>query len=593
MVQIQDSCDSKDIEISNENVATDSGNTNGTEECTNIQTSKNTNELHDKDISQSNCTIDSKHGNETNDQIGENILKDDLESKNSENNKELNGDATTLQNENNEPNTWDDYDCYKISQENFFPAKVMDLDTQKIIITRFLNFYVGGKVPKGLRASDLLFAVISIIPLTAESDELIWHENEYSDDGSLFFMTPEEKLTKEFKAIVTRANKTCIDTTKNNNSSIIESNLKTNKSSDNQNEDNPGAPACDNGQTSSCQEQNMSTNDINSDDTKQTPSDVDKDDGDALQSFITDVTDNMSIKWVGSTRSASTSEPSSMQYGPLENSAFISSCNKILIEWDESQESRVLIKCFFGIVALILMRGIVKGKKNIINTFKSKNFLHKIRFIDPVIKYTPPHESCVEKCCKEMMLRERHHKVMFAKIILNSIRIDILQKEHCILIYHGLYNIFKMCVVDHTAYYDMGIINLLKSIYGYVGAGPEFSIILRDLKSEEINECMMQVRNFRLKYMKKENCFTYHWARYFDSTQFEYLSCRKSYATAVMLAVFLEKMMRSSDVWRSGWVRAQEVDLDRYKQHAEQLYKQYKHLCREKCTLQQQFFVIK
>ncbi|XP_014355690.2 uncharacterized protein LOC106708667 [Papilio machaon] len=472
-----------------------------------------------------------------------------------------------LKQENTETNTWDDYDCFKISQENFFPAKVMDLDTQKIIITRFLNFYVGGKVPKGLRVSDLLFAVISIIPLTSDTEEFIWHENEYRDDGFLFFLTPEEKLNSDFKNIAKKANKTYIDTIEDNNSNIIESD--SNKFSDYESKNDVGAPSCDE-KAPKCEEQDdTSASDNNSDDN--------------LKKTLSYV----SIKWRGlKTSFVSSCEITSKQYGPVENSAFISSCNKLLIEWDESKESRIIIKWFFGIIALTLMRGIVKGKKNIINTFKSKNFLNKIRFINSYITYTTPQERCVERCCKEMMLRESHNKVMFAKIIFNSFRIDVLQRKLFISNNYGLYNVFRMCVVDHTAYCDMGIINLLKSIYGYVYS-INFSIILSDLKDEEINDSMEQVRNFILKYMKKEECFTYHWARYFDSTQFEYLSCSKSYATAVLLAVFIEKLMGKSDVWRSGWVRMQQVDLDRYKQLGEQLYKQYE--CKTKGTLQMFF----
>ncbi|KPJ17039.1 hypothetical protein RR48_13895 [Papilio machaon] len=340
------------------------------------------------------------------------------------------------QQENTETNTWDDYECFKISQENFFPAKVIDLDIQKIIITRFLNFYVGGKVPKGLRVSDLLFAVISIIPLTSDTEEFIWHENEYRDDGFLFFLTPEEKLNSDFKNIAKKANKTYIDTIEDNNSNIIESD--SNKFSDYESKNDVGAPSCDE-KAPKCEEQDdTSTSDNNSDDNLKKTS-----------SYV-------SIKWRGlKTSFASSCEITSEQYGPVENSAFISSCNKLLIEWDESKESRIIIKWFF------------------------------------------------------------------------------------------------------------------------------------DLKDEEINDSMEQVRNFILKYMKKEECFTYHWARYFDSTQFEYLSCSKSYATAVLLAVFIEKLMGKSDVWRSGWVRMQQVDLDRYKQLGEQLYKQYE--CKTKGTLQMFF----
>ncbi|XP_013171124.1 PREDICTED: uncharacterized protein LOC106120348 isoform X2 [Papilio xuthus] len=513
-LQIFSNGSNEDIVVSGEDAATNSGiSTNDSEECTNIQKSKDTNELHDKDMLQSEF-INTKD-NKTNKQneTDNDVLKDDLESKVTENGENfvIDCDNVNTIHENTKAETWDDYDCFKISQENFFPSKVINLNTQKNIITRFLNFYVGGKVPKE---------------------------------------------------------------------------PNTNKFSDYESKNNVAAPPCHNEETPNSEEKNNigTSNNKTDDNQKTTSSDLNND---VLLSHITDLVDNMSLKWRGSTSFASPCEVVSKQYGPAENSVFISSCNKLLIAWEESKESRsrLILKWFFGIIALTLMRGIVKRKKNILNTFQSKTFLNKITFINSYINYIPPQESCVERCCNEMMVREKHHKVMFAKILFNSIRIDILQREHAITNYYGLYNIFRMCVVDHTSYYDMGILNLLKSIYGYVGPGTQFSIILSDLKAEEINDCMVQVRNFMMKYMKKENCWTYHWARYFDSTQFEYLSCSNSYATAVLLAVFVEKKTHRSDVWRSGWVRTQQVDLDRYKQLGEQLYKQYECLCQIKCVL--------
>ncbi|KPI92117.1 hypothetical protein RR46_13338 [Papilio xuthus] len=484
-LQIFSNGSNEDIVVSGEDAATNSGiSTNDSEECTNIQKSKDTNELHDKDILQSEF-INTKD-NKTNKQneTDNDVLKDDLESKMTENGENLviDCDDVTTIHENTKAETWDDYDCFKISQENFFPSKVINLNTQKNIITRFLNFYVGGKVPKGLRVSDLLFAVISIIPLTSETEDFIWHENEYRDDGSLFFLSPEEKLNSEFKAIAKKSNKTPNVTEPNRN-----------KFSDYESKNNVAAPPCHNEETPNSEEKNNigTSNNKTDDNQKTTSSDLNND---VLLSHITDLVDNMSLKWRGSTSFASPCEVVSKQYGPAENSVFISSCNKLLIAWEESKESRsrLILKWFFGIIALTLMRGIVKRKKNILNTFQSKTFLNKITFINSYINYIPPQESCVERCCNEMMVREKHHKVMFAKILFNSIRIDILQREHAITNYYGLYNIFRMCVVDHTAYYDMGILNLLKSIYGYVGPGTQFSIILSDLKADEINDCMVQ-----------------------------------------------------------------------------------------------------
>ncbi|CAH2244869.1 jg23078 [Pararge aegeria aegeria] len=99
---------------------------------------------------------------------------------------------------------WSDTKCLLIASQESFPAIVRDPKVQKNIISRYLNFYLGGKIQKGLTARDLAFAVISILPISLDSEEFIWTKSEYSDDGKLFFLTPEDKLKYEIDTVVNK-----------------------------------------------------------------------------------------------------------------------------------------------------------------------------------------------------------------------------------------------------------------------------------------------------------------------------------------------------------------------------------------------------
>ncbi|XP_068619105.1 uncharacterized protein [Battus philenor] len=471
---------------------------------------------------------------------------------------------------------WNDYECYKISQEDFFPTKVMNLNTQKLVITRFLNFYVGGRVPKGLWVTDILFAVIALIPLTENSEKFIWHKKEYSNLGTLFFLTPEERLGMEIEKIIAKSNETRNNETKE---------------------------AIDNKQFSDIpREEEQQRNEVekNSEEKETGNDNIDSSNSSAsddINDGFSTLLYGLSIKWHGNMNFTQNTSKKLMQKSPVDNSAFITYCNKLLSTWDESVSSRIRLKYFFGIIALTLMQGIIKGKNNLMFIFSQEKFQSRISFIKSLIDvdYLCPSEGCVYKCCREFRTRERSHMIMFAKVLFNKFRIEHMYVKNITSPSFGLYNIFRMCIVDHLAYYDMGIINLLKTIYRTTGPGSSFFVIVEELQSDEIDVCFKQVRLYLKKYLmnKKSTCYTHHWARFFDEKQFEYLSCRKSYAAAVVLSLFIEKMTANSGIWRSGWVKTQNEDLEKYKQLGTRLYKQYIHLRDSKKSELCQFFSLK
>ncbi|CAH2094896.1 unnamed protein product [Euphydryas editha] len=440
---------------------------------------------------------------------------------------------------------WSDDMCIRIATEDNFPAKVKDLSVQKDIINRFLNFYLSGKVQKGLSAKDIIFAAISIMPCTMNSEEFIWQNAHYSQDGTLFFLTPECKLKTEIKNVMMKHKQNSADNKLEQQQVYKEQNVT---------EMLDGEPHTDS---------TFKTNDV---DFTELPLEE-------LMWFRKkslykhDTTMNIQIK----------------EYGPVENLAFCKSCNELLAKWETDMIARLKLKYFFGIAALSLMRSIVKSYQHVMKMFTSTfpsictfpitcSFPITFAYINDYIIYSPPSELCVKKTFKTFRKLERKVQIMFAKLVIESFFITKKKQEdeEGRWINTQIKNVFHVTVLAHTSNYGMEIINMLQE----VACRGDFLKIFKAFRTEETAISWNKVNDFLKKYLCQSSCqVTCYWARVIDKEQFKYLSCEKNYELAVIIAVYIEHVTGNKMIWNARWVKSG-TNLEKYKQLGHKIYEE-------------------
>ncbi|XP_050354283.1 uncharacterized protein LOC126776058 [Nymphalis io] len=462
---------------------------------------------------------------------------------------------------------WSDEMCIRISLEDDFPAIVKDTTIQKVIINRFLNFYLSGKVQKGLNARDIIFAVIAIIPYSLGTEDVIWHKNHYSDNGNLFFLTPEDKLKMEIKNILTQQQKPKDDQLERNNN-IQNNETKTSESSsiNDFNKENEKCSDCDTSGT------HVQENDI-VDDKKSTVNE----NNDTNENTSDDIESSPLKTLVWFRKKAVNRQPiciENIEYGAAENAAFCISCNKLLDQWDDVA-ARIYLKYFFGFAALSLMRTVAKSYQHVIKMFLN-TFPRTVAFSTDRINYSPPSNACVTKSFKTFRRLERKTQIMFAKLVINSFMLNYRARNETHLSElsntGGVTNMLRVTVLSHLSYYGMEIINMLQEIASRTSC---FSTVFESLCTTETASSWNKVNDFFKKYMfESARQRTFHWARVIDRKQFKYLSCENNYELAVVIAVFVEKLTSNGGIWNARWVKSGN-NLETYKELGRKMYEDF------------------
>ncbi|XP_047537042.1 uncharacterized protein LOC125071033 [Vanessa atalanta] len=476
------------------------------------------------------------------------------------------GNEPIRQIDDEETEEWSDNMCIRISLEDSFPAIVRDKTIQKGIINRFLNFYLSGKVQKGLNARDIIFAVISIIPYSLKTEELIWNDNEFSDDGKLFFLTPDDKLKTDINSILTQRLKIKDDQLEKNNNitdnetkisenSITELKLENEKCTDCNTPDIPDQVSDAVHDEKSSLNESYNINEDASEDIGPSPLDT--------------------LGWFR--KKPINKQPISIEaneYGSAENAAFCISCNKLLDLWNSDIRARIYLKYFFGFAALSLMRTVAKSYHHVIKMFQN-TFPRTVSFTADLIKYSPPSNACVTTSFKTFRRVERQTQIMFAKLVINSFLLNYkLSKEIEILDISdtgGVRNMLRITVLSHLSHYGMELINMLQEI----ASRTCFSRAFKSLYSEETAFSWNKVNNFFKKYMyESARQRTFHWAPIIDRKQFKYLSCENNFELAVVTAVFVEKLSFNEGIWNARWVKSGK-NLETYKKLGLKMYEDY------------------
>ncbi|XP_049878162.1 uncharacterized protein LOC126375272 [Pectinophora gossypiella] len=461
---------------------------------------------------------------------------------------------------------WSDDKCVEIANRDHFPAAVKDIGVQKSIIDRFLNFYLKGKPHKGLSVTDVTFAVISIMPLCDSTEQFIFQPSQYKDNGTLFFLTPEDKLKDAVDDIQV---KDCDNYTE---PELIKTEGQINKRIDTVEVEKNDEIHVDkpHDQSEKIVDDAKFTvrenNDCNAEYLKNTPRDkhTDNVNHNHQQETKQGATEGTGKEYIPKLpldmiRYKKVSKPLAPeeirpQYGPLENAAFIISCNKLLDEWDTNQKARIILKYFFGIVALILMRTTTKKYKHLVNTFGGNKFLTTIYFTENYINYSVPHKKCFKNCYRVFSKRDGNIPVMFAKIVNGSFYFDALQRENLsseTFIWN--LNIFKLGLLAHTADYGFGLVGMVQNLHGQLG---NINSVVEVTYCAETAESWCRMKNFIDTYMTSaSHVATYRWARVISTQYFKDISCSTNYELSVILAVFTEKATKSSDIWKSSWVQ--------------------------------------
>ncbi|KAI5634598.1 hypothetical protein NE865_12723 [Phthorimaea operculella] len=475
---------------------------------------------------------------------------------------------------------WSNRRCIDIALSKAFPTSVKDTNIQKNIITRYFNFYLGGKPQKGLSAADLAFAVISIMPQHENNEEFIWENHHYKEDGTMFFLTPEDKLKAE-------VGKIDIGVESNKKSKIPQHEVKEEKVFPEKlfRTNNELKPQFVNDYVEEDEDLNHSFGSgyENMDDLH------DMDDlYENMDDFYENMVDNSirmsspkkffkppekpststyqsgaqkpcpikfpeNIKWYSRAPKNKEMEQNKPTYGPVENSAFVASCNKLLDQWEKSQKARIILKYFFGIAALILMRATTKKYTHLVNTFASYKFLSTIAFTTGYLKYSVPHKKCVKNSYRIFNKKDGNIPVMFAKIVINSFHIDALRRENILL---QKLNILKLTILSHTADYGFGLLTMLQNIKSKVDSF-DINQIIEVTYYDRTAESWKRLHNFWNTYMlstSKEA--THHWARIISPEFFKDLSCSSNFELSVILGVFIENLTNSSEVWQSAWAKS-------------------------------------
>ncbi|KAJ2944693.1 hypothetical protein O0L34_g4050 [Tuta absoluta] len=475
---------------------------------------------------------------------------------------------------------WSNQRCIDIALSKAFPTSVKDINVQKNIITRYFNFYLGGKPQKGLSAADLAFAVIAIMPQHENTEEFIWEGHHFKDNGTMFFLTPEDKLKAEVGKIniereSNKKSKTqqpeIIDekfAIKNEFQKYFE--LKQQFVNDDANED----ADLDHSSVSSGEDfgnmdslyQNM--NDFfedmdDDDDSIRMSSPLERSfkspDKPSTSTYRSGPQEPCPIKfpenvtWYSRAPRKKEMEPNKPSYGPVENSAFVASCNKLLEQWETNERARTILKYFFGIAALILMRATTKKYTHLVNTFGSYKFLSTISFITGYLKYSVPHKRCVKNSYRIFNKKDGNVPVMFAKIVVNSFHIDALRRIKRV---PKNLNILKLTILSHTADYGFGLLAMLENIKSKVNPF-DINKIMKVTYYQRTAESWNRLHTFWNTFMlATSKQATHHWARIISSDFFKDLSCSSNFELSVILGVFIENLTNSSDIWQSAWVKS-------------------------------------
>ncbi|XP_046971425.1 uncharacterized protein LOC124538417 isoform X2 [Vanessa cardui] len=467
-----------------------------------------------------------------------------------------------------ETEEWSDEMCIRISLEDNFPAIVRDRTVQKGIINRFLNFYLSGKVQKGLNARDIIFAVISIIPYSLKTEQVIWDDNEFSDSGKLFFLTPDDKLKIDINNILTQRQKINEDQLEKNKiipddekklseNSITEPKLENEKTNDG---DTSGIPDHVNDAVHDEKSSVNENNNINED---------------TIENIIPSPLNT--LQWFR--KKAISKQPVSIgttEYGSVENAAFCISCNKLLDQWNSDEGARIYLKYFFGFAALSLMRTLVKSYQHVIKMFLN-TFPRTVAFSANRIKYSPPSNACVMKSFKTFRRVDRQTQIMFAKLVIKSFLLNHRLSQENVDIFDtgGVRNMLRVTLLSHLSNYGMELISMLQEI---ASREPCFSSAFKVLYSEETASSWNKVNDFFKKYMYvSARQRTFHWAPIIDRKQFKYLSCENNFELAVVIAVFVEKLSCNESIWNARWVKSGK-NLESYKKLGLKMYKDYKKL---------------
>lgn len=466
---------------------------------------------------------------------------------------------------------WSDDMCLRIALEDSFPIKVKELSVQKDIINRFLNFYLSGKVQKGLSARDIIFAVISIMPCTNESEKLIWDNHHYSEDGTLFFLTPESQLRNEIKSVLMKR-ETNFTEDKLKNQEVHNEQINLTKvfvreliTNDSRCETNDIDVSLDTDKMDEKVVPDKTSKDF-TDDPKFQTNDV----GNLLNTDETDenVQSLPLVKLIWFRKKPlykAKMNTQTIKYDPVNNAAFCTSCNKLLDKWDTNTDARIDLKYFFGIVALSLMRSIVKSYEHVMQMFMSTfpdRFAHTRKFII----YSPPCAMCVRKTFKTFRKVDRKIQIMFAKLVINS-----STKKHE-KFYPPRMNIFDATILAPSSNYGMELINMIQEVACLSGSN---SLKFEAFRLEETAVSWNRIDKFLKKYLYESTyqstCF---WARVIDTEQFKYLTCENNYELAVVIASFIVSRTCNNAIWNSRWVKSG-TNLDKYKQLGHKIHEDY------------------
>ncbi|CAH0728664.1 unnamed protein product, partial [Brenthis ino] len=440
---------------------------------------------------------------------------------------------------------WSDEKCYKIAFQDNFPSKVKNIDIQKSIVSRFLKFYLSGKVQKGLSVTDIIFSTISIMPTTWNSENVLWHDYFYDEEGTLFFVSPEDKLTTEVKNIMKNRNK-----------------LTNIQLDDCQSEDiiNDSITYQSEVKSPNCSEEKVPVN-VEKESVSQKSQLDNLSDSDMSRSI-------KKITWFSSksvySQTNKANSTNSDTIAPVENAAFCASINKLFNKWDNDECARAYLKYYFGLTGLILMRTLILPYHKVMSAFTNNFF----RSLQQIIfnNYSIPDKTCVKKSFKTFRKMDNKTQIMFARLVIQSILLDGHRDLE-----HYIKNVLKFGLMTHTANFKMDLIKMLQEVAIHTYS---FDKLFEMLNVEELTNSWERFNNFLKKYMSEHNSKTIHWARVIESNQFEYLSCSNNFEFAVVIAVLIEKFSGHSGIWNAKWVKSGN-NLQVYKELGLKIYKKY------------------
>ncbi|XP_028163655.1 uncharacterized protein LOC114355158 [Ostrinia furnacalis] len=495
------------------------------------------------------------------------------------------------ENEENPTFEWSEDRLEEIAFKELFPLSVTDiLSVQKDIIKRFLDFYLGGRVQKGIGVDDLVFAVLSILPVSPYDEKKIWSDAMFTNGGMAFFLTPEEK--NAFQSRSTNDSQEDVQSTGEPMESPYPESVDATEdpvsiSNDTENihlddddddhDDDEKDFTIEDETTANRDKDNLSesSNEINN-----VYDDDDDDDDDDGNSNISEepINENMepepqpfsppielpeNIKFA---QKPISKENKILTYGPVENAAFISCCHELLNRWDSESRSRAVLKSFFAVVALVLMRATTKGYKHLISTFYSQKFLRLLRHSIKcgLSKYSPPHKRCLKRAYRTFRRRDGNTPTMFAKLVLLSKNLSRFKYLNYI-IFNGLLN--------YTAEYGFNLIQLLRTLCNEIEDG-SVTRVMEATWCEATAASWMKVAIFlNERYTASSSDSSYKWARVLDGRFFKGLSCQQNYGLAVIMSIFVEKLTGNLDVWKATWVENDE--LEKYRELGSRLYERF------------------